>query len=481
MKVKVKAPPQFAPASLKQRMILNSTSKITLAGGSAGSGKTFILLMVALRFMQDPAATGIIFRRTTKQINTPGGIWAEAVAMYKAIYGKRLRVKNRENEFIFPNNAVLKFSHFEYEHNKHDHQGGQYSFIAFDEGTHFTKGMITYLISRLRNAKVKYRPQMYISCNPDADHFLRQWVEFCLDENGIPIDKLADRERYFVVQNDECIWVDDRKELEKIYGDGEDSGIMSFKFIPAKCTDNPPLLKAQPDYISNLKALGRVEEMRLLHGSWTVRAEAAGYIKEKFFHMVEQVCPYPIKRIRAWDLAATIPSEVYRDPDYTVGILMSKDKEKMYLIEDMVRFRDRFAGVENKILQTAIKDGRETIIVIPVDAGAAGKAYALGLQQKFAEHGFTVQLDKTNSSKTVRVGPFAAMAESGWIGVVRGDWNEQYFRESEAFDGDKNSGQHDDIVDASASAFNKLKQSYSLPNFLLPDLTKKNNYDMKSI
>lgn len=481
MKIKKQHTPKFAPASIKQAMILNSTSKITLAGGSAGSGKTFILLMVALRFMQDPHATGIIFRRTTKQINTPGGIWAEAVGMYKAIYGNRLRVKNRENEFVFPNNAVLKFSHFEYEHNKHDHQGGQYSFIAFDEGTHFTKGMITYLISRLRNAKVKYTPQMYISCNPDADHFLRSWVEFCLDENGIPIDKLADKERYFVVQNDEFIWANDRKELEKIYGSGEDSGISSFRFIPAKCTDNPPLLKAQPDYISNLKALGRVEEMRLLHGSWTVRAEAAGYIKEKFFHIVNERCITPIKRIRAWDLAATIPSEVNRDPDYTVGVLMSKDKDKMYYIEDMVRFRDRFAGVEEKILQTAIRDGRETIIVIPVDAGAAGKAYALGLQQKFAEHGFTVQLDKTNSSKTVRVGPFASMAESGWIGVVRGDWNEQFFRESEAFDGDKNSGQHDDIVDATASAFNKLKQSYSLPNFLLPDFTKKNNYDMKSI
>lgn len=466
----------IAPASPRQEEALNSSSMITLIGGSAGGGKTYILLMIALKFMQDPHATGIVFRRTSTEINSPGGLWQEAVAMYKGIYGDRIKVRNRGNEFVFPNGAVLKFSHFEHESTMFKFQGSQLSLCIFDEGTHFSQNMITYLITRMRNAKVKYTPQMFISCNPDADHFLRKWVEFCLDDEGVPIPELTKKERYFVVQKDEFLWEEDRKVLEKIYGEGPESGICSFRFIPIKCTDNPPLLKAQPDYISKLKSAGRVEEMRLLHGSWTVRAESAGYVKEAFFTKVPLPCARPIKRVRAWDLACTIPSEVNRDPDWSVGVLMSKDKDKIYTVEHVERFRDRFAGVEEKILQTAIQDGRDTVIVIPLDAGSAGKAYANTLQQKLAEYGFTVVLDRTTASKVIRLGPFATMAEAGFIEVVIADWNDQFYREMEAFDGGKNSGLHDDIPDATASAYNKLKSSLELPNFSLPNMSKTNDF-----
>jgi hypothetical protein len=48
-----------APASIPQEQALNSTSDITLYGGAAGSGKTFTLLITALRFMMVPRSTGV--------------------------------------------------------------------------------------------------------------------------------------------------------------------------------------------------------------------------------------------------------------------------------------------------------------------------------------------------------------------------------------------------------------------------------------
>jgi len=122
----------LAPASKKQEMILNSSSTITLAGGAAGSGKTFTLLMTALRFLQHPRATAVLFRRTSKMLTAPGSIWHEAVSMYSALYSD-LKIRARETEIVFPNGALLKFSHMQHENNMYDHKGGQYSFVGLTQ------------------------------------------------------------------------------------------------------------------------------------------------------------------------------------------------------------------------------------------------------------------------------------------------------------------------------------------------------------
>lgn len=171
---------------------------------------------------------------------------------------------------------------------------------------------------------------------------------------------------------------------------------------------------------------------------------------------------------------ATLPSEVNKDPDYTVGTLMSKNKEKYYTVEDVYRFRDRFAGVEQKVIQTAISDGTDTIIVIPVDPGHAGSAFARGFQQKLSEMGFTVRLAKTSSSKLQRFGPFATMAEAGFLNVVDAPWNEEFFTELEVFDGGRK--YHDDIVDTCSDGYQILRNQLQLPSFTLPDFTSENPY-----
>lgn len=112
----------ISPASKKQEMFLNSDATITLAGGSAGSGKTYTALLIALRFMQHPRATGVIFRRTSKMLTAPGSIWHEAVNLYTSLY-PNLRIRSRELELIFPNGALLKFSHMQHANNMYDHKG----------------------------------------------------------------------------------------------------------------------------------------------------------------------------------------------------------------------------------------------------------------------------------------------------------------------------------------------------------------------
>lgn len=466
----------LGPASKKQEIFLNSNSTITLAGGAAGSGKTYTSLLIALKFMQHPRATGVIFRRTSKMITSPGSIWHEAVNMYTSVYKTGLRIRHRENEIIFPNGAVLKFSHMQHESNMYDHKGGQYSLVIFDEATDFTEDMIVYLMSRMRNAYVDYTPQMFLMTNPDYNSFLREWIQdFYLDQTtGIPKEELAGVKRYFVRQGNTMIWYNSREEAEAIYGSGPESGISSFSFIPATCRDNPPLLKAQPDYISRLMSLPRVEMERLLLGSWFARQESTGHFKREWTQIVDHYNVAATQRVRAWDFAFSKPSEQLPNPDWTRGVLMSKDRRKVYTIEDLVSMRDRVHNVEKLVFDTAIKDGHDVTIVIPVDPNAQAGAYARDLQRRLAEMGFNCRLAKPVKSKVVRFAPFSSVAQAGFVQVVKADWNRDFFDELEIFDGDKK--KKDDICDACSDAFLMLNKQVELPNMILADFTTKSHF-----
>ncbi len=466
----------YGPASKKQEIFLNSKSTITLAGGAAGSGKTYTSLLIALKFMMHPRATGVIFRRTSKMITSPGSIWHEAVNMYSTIYKTGLKIRHRENEIVFPNGALLKFSHMQHASNMYDHKGGQYSLVIFDEATDFTEDMIVYLLSRMRNAYVDYTPQMFLMTNPDYSSFLREWIQdFYLDpQTGIPKEELAGVERYFFRQGNSMLWYNSLSEAEAVHGKGAESGISSFSFIPATCRDNPPLLKAQPDYISRLMSLPRVEMERLLLGSWFARPENAGLFKREWCQLVDYPNGRARQRVRAWDLAFTKPSEQYQNPDWTRGVLISKDPSKVYTVEEVVSMRDRVHNVEKLIFDTAIRDGTGVTISIPLDPAAAAGAYAKDLQRRLAEMGFNCRLSKPVKSKITRFAPFSSIAQAGFVNVVKGDWNKDFFDELEVFDGDPK--RKDDQVDCCSDCLLLLNREVNLPDFTLPNMQGSNPF-----
>ncbi len=473
--------PILAPASKKQEDFLNSNTTITLGGGAAGGGKTYTSLLIALKFMQHPRATGVIFRRTSKMITSPGSIWHEAVAMYTSVYKTGLKIRHRENEIVFPNGALLKFSHMQHASNMYDHKGGQYSLVIFDEATDFTEEMVVYLLSRMRNAYVSTPCQMFLMTNPEYNSFLREWIQdFYLDPiTGIPIEEKSGVKRYFFRQGNKMIWYNTLEEAEAVHGKGTSSGISSFTFLPFSCRDNPPLLKAQPDYISRLMSLPRVEMEKLLLGSWFARVEASQVWKREWVTVVDHPNGRALKRVRSWDLAFTRPSEQQKSPDWTRGVLMSKDKSNVYTIEDMVGIRDRVHEVEKLIFETAVRDGQDVLITIPKDPNAAAGAYAKDLQRRLSEMGFTVRLVPPVKSKMVRFAPFASVTQAGFVNVVRADWNKEFFEELEIFDG--NGKTKDDQCDVCSDAFAELNKSLILPSFDMPSLVAQPSFGFQQI
>lgn len=418
--------------------------------------------------MQHPRATGVIFRRNSKMLTAPGSIWHEAVSMFSDIYPKGLKIRNRDLEIVFPNGALLKFSHMQHESNMYDHKGAQYSLVIFDEATDFTEDMIVYLMSRMRNAYVDYTPQMFCLTNPDYNSFLRKWIEdYYLDSEGIPIEERAGHVRYFYRQGDKMIWGNSEEELKAQYG--QSAPITSLTFIGANCDDNPPLLKADPTYKDRLMSLPEVEVKRLYYGSWFARPLASGSWKREWCNTVNVPNIKANKRVRSYDIAGSLPAPAYPDPDWTRGVLISKDSSNIYTIEDMVSMRDRFHKVEELIISTALTDPPGTTVILPSDPNAQASAWARGMQRKLGELGINCRLVRPQKSKFMRFAPVSTIAQAGFMEIVNGPWYQDFATELENFD-PLNTKIHDDIVDATSDAIFILNNSQPLPNVLIPSM-----------
>ena len=437
---------------------------------AAGAGKSHCLLGSFLKFCHHPRTRGVIFRKTTKQISNPGGLFDSAINLYKKVDPK-LKIKHRELELIFSSGATLKFAYLDGSKDKYNFQGAELTFIGFDEIQQLSYENVIYLFSRLRSTTVDYKKQIVATGNPDYNSFMRHWVEFALDERGIPIRREEYPTRYFIEVGGVVEWSDNLETLQEKYGYGEDSGIMSFVYIPGTIFDNPPLMKADPTYLSKLKALPRVERERLLDGSWYARESASGYWKRAWIREVL----YPPARenvkqsVRCWDLAFTLPNESSsKNPDFTVGVKMDKTKNGTYVISDVIKFRERSHVVEQTILSTAFLDGHGVTVGLPLDPSGGG-AYVKGLQKRLSEAGFSCKLIRPVKSKVQRFAPFAAVAEGGFVEVVKAEWNDDYHTELENFDGSNKF--KDDSADASSDCFILLNQNMTLPTFTLPDFS----------
>jgi predicted phage terminase large subunit-like protein len=472
----------IGPKSPKQYDFMHAEANITVFGGAAGAGKSYLGVMDFLKHVHLKEFRGVMVRRTTPQLTGPGGLLEKAQALFELIDPK-VRWKDKQDHFLFSSGAKIYLRHFQDLKAKDNFQGWEVNKFLVDEGQQFEEAMVVYLTSRMRNPKCpEVVPHMKITCNPDYDSFLRHWLDWWLDPNtGIPIPERDGVIRYFVRNNDKMFWADSWEEAYEKYGDPnlpkdhvDQVRPLSFKFISANVYDNPVLCKANPEYVANLKALGRVEKARLLYGSWLAREEGAGYFKEDWVHMVPMPPLHAGKRVRAWDISGTMPSDTNPEPDWTAGVLMSKDRNGMYTVEHVVRDRRRHGGVFDLILQTAKEDGDDVTIIIPQDPGAAGKAYAAQLIRDLADYGFYARMKATNKSKVTRFAPFAAVAEAGGVNVVVGEWNADYLSELVRFDGSRNI--KDDMVDATSDAFNNLSTDIHLPDFTVPTMEQANPF-----
>ena len=439
----------IGPQEGPQTDFLATPADIAVYGGGAGGGKSFALLLEPIRHYTNPLFGAVIFRRNSTQVRNEGGLWHESLKIYGPAGATP---KESLLEWTFPSGMRVKFAHLEYDATVLNYQGAQIPLIGFDELTHFSEAQFTYMLSRNRSTS-GVPGYVRATCNPDADSWLRRWLDWWIGKDGFPIKERSGVIRYFIRQNDTLIWGDTKRELEDKYG--VDCMPKSFTFISALITDNKKLLEKDPSYLANLKALSRVERERLLGGNWNIRPAAGNYFQREEMEVIDTLPAGYTACVRYWDRAATKPSEENKDPDWTRGLKMVKYPNNTFVVVDLKSMRDRPLAVERLVQTTASQDGVTVQVHGEQDPGSAGVADAGNFTRMLA--GYDVRMNKPTQDKVTRAGPVSAQCQAGNVKVLKGPWNDEFFLELENFP----DGAHDDIVDALSGAFNVLSGSIS--------------------
>jgi len=351
----------------------------------------------------------------------------------------------------------VTFAHIERDEELEKWQGSQICEIGFDELTHFSENTFFFMLSRNRSA-CGVKPFVRATCNPDSDSWVAKFIEWWIDQDtGYPIPERSGAIRWMIRRDETIYWADRKEELWEQFNletDEEKSEPKSVTFIMSSVYDNKELLKVDPGYLANLKALSLIQRERLLKGNWKIRSAAGLFFKRTQLGEIFEKVPKDVVRwVRCWDLAATEKNEG-GDPAYTAGVLIGKRNNGRYVIADVINKQMSASDVRKTIKLTAQVDRatyKRVRIRLPKDPGQAGKDQAESYIKYLA--GFDVCAVAETGSKEARAEPMAAQWQAGNFDIVYGPWNEEYLLQLENFP----DGKFKDMVDASANGFAELE------------------------
>jgi hypothetical protein len=283
---------EIKPQEGFQTAFLSSVADIAIGGGSAGGGKSFVLLLEALYDIDKAEFAAMMFRRTSPMIKMSGGLWSKSVKIFTNINGAN--PVRSELTWTFKSGAVIAMRPIEHEDDVEDYQGAEFDYIAFDELTHFERSQFVYMISRNRGVSGAKR-RIRATCNPDPDSWVASFIEWWIDqETGYPIKERCGKLRYMISQGDNIVWGNSKQEVINAVGDDfwlnkqdihlgltkKEDYVKSVTFIPGSIYENKELLANDPGYMGNLAAQSMEDQARLLEGNWKIRSDGRSLFEE---------------------------------------------------------------------------------------------------------------------------------------------------------------------------------------------------------
>ncbi|MCF8012455.1 MAG: terminase family protein [Clostridiales bacterium] len=229
----------------KQIKVMQRKEYEVLFGGAAGGGKSDYLVVEALRQVDIPHYKAVIFRRTYDELNE---LIEKTLKIYKKVYPNAKFKMSPKPTWTFPSGAKILFRAMQYEKDKKKYQGQAYDFIGFDELTHFTYSMYSYLWSRNRANGPGTRVYIRATANPGGVG--HSWVKSRFIDIAPPMTPKSYKQ-------------------EILRPDGEKIEIERNRiFVPSSVFDNKKLLENDPQYLASLAMLPKKEREALLYGDW---------------------------------------------------------------------------------------------------------------------------------------------------------------------------------------------------------------------
>lgn len=240
----------------KQVYALETPATEVLYGGAGGGGKSHLFRVLALHFATEVPGIVIYFlRRQANQLrdNHLIGPTSFPELLRERLQRKEVVWKGSDSNYVFSNGSFICLRHCQYESDVGNIQGPEPHVLIFDELTHFTRHMYTFIRRSLRvtqefrDQKIPDRlknkfPCIYAGTNPGG-----------IGHNWVKADFIEGVEPYSI------------RKMPM-----EDGG-MYRQFIPAKLEDNPSLdLKEYEGKLAGLDKPWLAKAMR--HGDWNIIA-----------------------------------------------------------------------------------------------------------------------------------------------------------------------------------------------------------------
>ena len=252
----------FRPNPGKQESFLAASEKEVLYGGSAGGGKSYGMLADPLRNIDNPNHKAILLRKSMPELQ-------ELIDKSQYLYRRAVpgaKWNGKLNRWAFPSGSFILMSFVDNDIDVHRYQGSAFSWIGVDELTHFSTPYVwNYLRSRLRTTDPTLETYMRATTNPGGVG--GWWVKKMF------IDPAPWNTSFWArdIETDKVLTYPYNEFIdEKLRG----KPLFKRRFIPAKLSDNPYLMKSS-EYLTMLSSLPEVQRRRLLEGDWDIAEDTA--------------------------------------------------------------------------------------------------------------------------------------------------------------------------------------------------------------
>lgn len=346
----------------KQQKFINSEAFETLFGGAAGGGKSYGQLVDALLYaLKNPKSKQIIFRSTFADLEK------SLIRVSLEIYPLSIADYNSsKHTWKFQNGSIIDFGYIQYEKDVYQYQSAEYDVIRFDELTHFTEFMYTYMISRCRGAN-PYPKRIKSSTNPGGVG--HTWV----------------KERFIDIGEPNTIHtckLETGEEVTRI-------------FIPSLVTDNKFMLEYDPDYIKRLDALPEKERKALKYGDWDIYD---GMFFPEFKRRIHVIEPFQIPE--SWNRYIAMD---YGLDMFAVLFIAVDTKGKAYVYNEIHK-SNLIVSEARQILKSIMRQYKYKFIYAPPDLWNRNRDTGKSTAELFREGG--IFLTKASNNRI-----------AGWLNV----------------------------------------------------------------
>jgi len=250
---------RWNPLPGPQTIAYHSLADELFYGGSAGGGKTDLILGLALT----AHTKSIIFRREYPQLK-------DIIDRSIEIVGEHGKFNSQSSIWRLDGGKSLEFGAVQYENDVSKYQGRAHDLKAFDELPNFTESQYRFLIGWNRSTKPNQRIRVVGAGNPptnaDGEWVIRRWGPWLDNQHSNPAQP-GELRWFAIIDGDDT----EQESSKPFMYKGDEIKPKSRTFVPARLSDNPYLMAT--DYGSQLQGLPEPLRTQMLKGDFHVSLE----------------------------------------------------------------------------------------------------------------------------------------------------------------------------------------------------------------